>query len=254
MITDYDVIYLSPHLDDVVLSCGGQIYQQTQAGKRVLIATVTAGDPPVSVLSDYAQSLQERWELITDAGAARREEDRAACAILGADFQHWDVADCIYRYDPKCGDALYLSDDDIFGDVHPAEKKLVDGLAQRMTHLPQHDIVYAPLTVGHHVDHLLTRVAAERVFKTNIVYYEDYPYAQEKGMIEAVMAQSQISWTSRAIELTEAAMQAKIAAILAYRSQLSTFWTDHADLERQIRGYAAVVGGERVWQAINDAC
>ena len=221
--------------------------------------TVTAGDPPVSVVSNYAQSLQKRWGFVTDAVAARREEDRVACAILGADFQHWDVADCIYRYDPACAEALYLSDDDIFGDVHPAEQKLVDGLAQRMTHLPQHDIVYAPLTVGHHVDHLLTRVAAERVFKTDfalkteIVYYEDYPYAQEKRMIEAVLAQSQISWTSRTIELTEAAMQAKIAAILAYRSQLSSFWTDRADLEWQIRGYAAGVGGERVWQAINDA-
>ena len=246
MTIDYDAIYLSPHLDDVALSCGGQIYQQTEAGKRVLIVTITAGDPQVSTVSDYAQSLQDRWELITNAAAGRRAEDRTACAILGADFLHWDVADCIYRIDPDTGDALYLSDDDIFGDVHPAEQHLVDRLAQRMAELPPCATVYVPLTVGHHVDHLLTRAAAEQIFNDQLLYYEDYPYAQEVGSVAAVTAESE--WTPYARSITEEAMQTKIEAILAYRSQLSTFWTDRADLERQVHGYAAQVGGERVWR------
>ncbi|MEZ4728018.1 MAG: PIG-L family deacetylase [Caldilineaceae bacterium] len=42
----YDAIYLSPHLDDVALSCGGQIFGATRTGQRVLIVTITAGDPP----------------------------------------------------------------------------------------------------------------------------------------------------------------------------------------------------------------
>ena len=43
---------------------------------------------------------------------------------------------------------------------------------------------------------------------------------------------------------------AKIEAILAFRSQLSTFFTARADLERQVRGYAKRVGGERVWKRV----
>src|SRR5688500_5967071 len=89
----YDWIYFSPHLDDVALSCGGQIYTATQAGERVLIVTVTAGDP-VAPVSTYAASLHSRWKLVTDATQVRREEDLAACAILGADAIHWTVPDC----------------------------------------------------------------------------------------------------------------------------------------------------------------
>ncbi len=39
-------LFLSPHPDDAVLSCGGLIHQLTQKGEPVTILTVMAGDPP----------------------------------------------------------------------------------------------------------------------------------------------------------------------------------------------------------------
>src|SRR3954469_806836 len=108
----YDWIYLSPHLDDAALSCGGQIYAATQRQERVLIVTITAGDP-IAPVSDYAASLHTRWELV-DATAARRQEDLTACSILGADALDWDIPDCIYRVDAQ-GAPFYVSDADIFG-------------------------------------------------------------------------------------------------------------------------------------------
>ena len=79
-----DWIYLSPHLDDAVFSCGGRIALQVRAGRRVWVVTVCAGSPG-GPLSDYAQVLHTYWGLAeTDAPAARREEDRAALARLGA--------------------------------------------------------------------------------------------------------------------------------------------------------------------------
>ena len=42
----------------------------------------------------------------------------------------------------------------------------------------------------------------------------------------------------------------KIEAILAYRSQISTFFTDRADLEQQVIGYANSIGGERIWKQL----
>src|SRR3954449_7408206 len=100
----YDWIYLSPHLDDAALSCGGQIFAASQGGERVLIVTITAGNPVGSV-SSYAASLHSRWELV-DATEARRQEDLAACAILGAESLHWAVPDCIYRVDAQ-GNPFY---------------------------------------------------------------------------------------------------------------------------------------------------
>ena len=123
----------------------------------------------------------------------------------------------------------------------------VDALTTQLAQLPMRGRVLAPLTIGHHVDHLLVRAAAERAFGSHISYYEDYPYAQQPGKLEALFAAQSEQWHSETIRLSEAAIQAKLEAILAFRSQFSTFFTDRADLERQVRGYAQLVGGERVW-------
>lgn len=245
----YDFIYLSPHLDDAALSCGGQIYQQTSAGQRVLIVSLTAGDPPPAALSSYAQSLHDRWELISDAVAARRAEDRAACHILGADWLHWELPDCIYRFHPTTGVPFYVSDADIFGEVHPVEWALVTQLGAALRALPRHGQLVAPLTVGHHVDHLLTRQAAEQAVNPNqLCYYEDYPYAQQAGKLTRVIGDPPLGWQPEVIPLSAVALTVKIAAIAAFRSQFSTFFTDEDDLAAQVRGYASQVGGERVWR------
>jgi LmbE family N-acetylglucosaminyl deacetylase len=77
-------IFLSPHPDDAVLSCGGWIDQLAQDGERPLVLTVFGGDRPAAVpLSAFARSLHERWQLGDDAPARRRDEDRAACDRLG---------------------------------------------------------------------------------------------------------------------------------------------------------------------------
>jgi LmbE family N-acetylglucosaminyl deacetylase len=246
MPTHFSAIYLSPHLDDVTLSCGAQIYDLTQAGADVLIVTVMAGDPPQAV-SDYAQSLHDRWELLADASAARRAEDLDACRILGAETLHMTVPDCIYRVDPATGAPLYLSDDDIFGDVAPAEDYLIEQIAAFLAALPPAGRIFVPLTIGHHVDHLLVRAAAERIFGDNLRYYEDYPYAQETAKRERALSAEAQPLTPSVIPVSQEARRAKIEAILAYRSQLSTFWTDNADLERQVFGYMDEVGGERLW-------
>lgn len=246
----YDWIYLSPHLDDAALSCGGQIFAATQRGERVLIVTITAGDP-VAPVSDYAASLHTRWELV-NATEARRQEDLAACAILGADAQHWQVPDCIYRVN-AAGVPFYVSDDDIFGAVAVEEMGLVDALAAQMRALPAARHVVAPLTVGQHVDHQLTRLAAEQAFGvTNLIYYEDYPYAQQAGKLEQILPQGEESaaWVAEVVALDGDALRAKYAAVAAFRSQLSTFFRDQADLEMQIGGFAARVGGERRWRRL----
>src|SRR5689334_12434287 len=77
-------VYLSPHLDDAALSCGGMIHQQTQAGERVVVVTLCAGGPPAGALSDFAQSLHTRWQTPVEAVAVRRAEDLAALKVLGA--------------------------------------------------------------------------------------------------------------------------------------------------------------------------
>jgi LmbE family N-acetylglucosaminyl deacetylase len=244
----YDWIYLSPHLDDAALSCGGQIYAASQRGERVLIVTITAGDP-VAPVSDYAARLHTRWELV-DATEARRQEDFAASAILGAQALHWSVPDCIYRVDSK-GTPFYLSDADIFGAVARAEMALADELVAQMRALPCARQVLAPLAVGQHVDHQLTRLAAEAAFgKEALLYYEDYPYAQQPGKLAQVINSGDRCWVAKVVAFDARALAAKCAAVAAFRSQVSTFFRDQADLESQVGGYVSAIGGERRWRRL----
>jgi LmbE family N-acetylglucosaminyl deacetylase len=247
----YHAIYLSPHLDDAALSCGGQIAQRTAVGQHVLIVTIMAGEPPGEGLTGYAQELHGRWQLAHNAVAVRRAEDVAACRILGADFQHWAVPDCIYRLNPADGRPLYTDWAQITGGIHEAERPLLDTLAQQLAQLPACDQVIVPLGVGQHVDHLITRQAAERCFQETLTYYEDYPYVRAPQALAAVIPPHDPDWQAESVSLTTAAIQTKIEAIAAFTSQLSTFFDGRAQLEKQILEDTAVAGGERLWRYLN---
>ena len=39
-------LFVSPHLDDVALSCGGYVRYLTRAGELVIVLTVFSADPP----------------------------------------------------------------------------------------------------------------------------------------------------------------------------------------------------------------
>src|SRR5512139_3118661 len=76
-------IYLSPHLDDAALSCGGLIWEQVHAGDTVSVWTICAGDPPNGSLSPFAEALHARWQSGIEAAVLRREEDVTSCLLLG---------------------------------------------------------------------------------------------------------------------------------------------------------------------------
>lgn len=255
MHTYYDAIYLSPHLDDAALSCGGQIAQRTARGERVLIVTVMAGDPPAAdqpatAVSDFVRLLHERWNLGDETVAARRAEDQAACAILGADCLHLDVLDCIYRTDAS-GSAFYTTNPALFGAVAPADlRQQLPPLCTAFAALPAAGVVISPLAVGNHVDHQLVRAAAEATFGTDLQYYEDYPYMRIPGARDRVIAPDAANWQVRVISLTATAVQAKVDAIAAFKSQVGSFFVNHADLEQQIAAFTTQTGGEQVWQRV----
>ena len=233
--------YLSPHLDDAALSCGGMIARQARAGEPVVVITICAGDPPPGPLSPFAQGLHERWNTPAHAVALRRAEDIAALRLLGAEIIHWDMPDCIYRVAE--GEHLYASEQAIFGELHPAEAALVEQLAARIRALGPGRVV-APYTLGHHVDHQLVRRAAE-FSGTPLVYYEDYPYAEREAIPLDEALRPEI------IPLDEADVTAKIRAIAEYRSQISTFWENAEAMKAALRAFVLKTGqgalAERIW-------
>lgn len=249
-VNTYGHIYLSPHPDDAVLSCGGRIWQQVQPGGHVLVVTVFGNVPaPGRPLSLFAEGLHARWGHTADAAVQRQEEDLAALALLGAATAHWPYTDCIYRQTPD-GRFPYDSEESLWEQVHPAEQVLITELAARIRALPlsQDGTIYVPLTVGHHIDHQITRQAAE-ASRQSLTYYEEYPYAEDLQAVHQALAGD--LWQARPTWLSEQALQAKIAAIACYRSQLSTFWANEAEMATKVWAFAERTGGgklaERYW-------
>jgi LmbE family N-acetylglucosaminyl deacetylase len=249
----YDAIYLSPHLDDAALSCGGQIYQQGQAGQSVLIVSVTAGDPDPGDISPLAEELHESWQLSVDVVAARRREDKAACAILGADYVHWDFLDCIYRRHPASGEPLYSTEKHIFGQFDLADSALVDRVAEHMSRLPRHGAIYLPLTVGNHVDHQLVLLAARRWHgRETSFYYEDFPYVRTAGALTAALG-DEAEWRQHVIPISPAALEARVGAIACYQSQIDILFGSPGQIREQVAAQVTAAGGERYWQKLSNS-
>jgi LmbE family N-acetylglucosaminyl deacetylase len=237
-------IYLSPHLDDAALSCGGLLWEQANAGERVSVWTICAGNPPPGLLSPFAQSLHERWETGLQATYHRRQEDIASCRVMGASHEHFPIPDCIYRSDAS-GAHLYASEKAIMGEIHPAEADLVASLGKKLAReLPQDAILVCPLALGGHVDHRLARAAAERS-GCPLWFYADYPYVlRQPGWHDPEISSGKL----HPFTITEAGLQAWVKAVEAHRSQISTFWPDQAAMQAAIEAYYRQVGGMRLWE------
>jgi hypothetical protein len=174
-------IYLSPHLDDVALSCGGLVWEQVQAGDRVSIWTICAGNPPPGTLSAFAESIHVRWQTGAQAVAQRRAEDLRSCQILGATPRHFALADCLYRRDAAAGTPFYASEEALFGEIHPGDAGLVHSLGQQMADLLNGgENLISPLAIGGHVDHRLVRAAES--LQHPLWYYADYPYVARRAL------------------------------------------------------------------------
>src|SRR5437773_7157487 len=94
----YDHIYLSPHLDDAALSCGGAIARHANAGARVLVVTLCTAAPPAGPFSDFANAVHQSWGLApAEVIGARLREDDLALARLDADTYRAGLLDAIYR-------------------------------------------------------------------------------------------------------------------------------------------------------------
>ncbi|MBN2471772.1 MAG: PIG-L family deacetylase [Anaerolineae bacterium] len=253
-------LFLSPHLDDVVLSCGGSIYQLAAKGHTVVVYTVMAGKParllPESpILSD----LHTRWETGSSPVSERRWEDIKGVRSLGAIPRHGAIPDCVYRLTYQPGGepvALYPSEESLWGPVHPADTAPMLLGAMPLPY-PETEVLHIPLGAGGHVDHRLVWDWGRRLAHTytgiEVLFYEEYPYSARRGAVQkALQAFAPQPLEAVLHPLDEAALAAKTGAIACYESQISTFWQHVEDMNRAVRADALFVGegqpAEREWR------
>src|SRR5207253_2905574 len=94
------VVVLSPHIDDAVLSLGAGIARATRSGTEVRVVTVFANDPESSdPPTDWDRAAG--FSSAGEAARGRREEDRRACEIVGADPVWLPCTDDDHGGDPR---------------------------------------------------------------------------------------------------------------------------------------------------------
>ncbi len=248
----YAHVVVAPHLDDAVLSCGGQIALLTQSGVRVLAVTLCAGRPPhAAELSPFAQYLHREWALGADPIGRRREEDAQALALLDCDGLHLDQLDAPYRVaDYGVGDGwrgTVAADDPL---IAAADAILTQLWAQQ----PEARF-YVPLGVGNHVDHQVMCAAGLKLAHRGaaVVWYEDAPYAaKEPAAVSERLQQLAVPLVPHVVDIG-AVLERKLRAIAVYQSQLHELFGT-VPMEQMMIEYAAAVAGmeggygERVWR------
>ena len=253
-------LFLSPHLDDAVLSCGGLIHRLARTGERVIVVTAMAGEPPTT-LPDSPALQAKRWP----GGDARRSEDALAAQAVRAQVYHLALAESVFRQ-TICGAgdwiALYPTLDSLFDGIDEADDARVTLFETRLP-FPEVIMIYAPLCVDEHVDHRLVRdwalVLTGSQDAPPLKFYEEYPQARSKAALQRALAFYRrelpaLTLASEVITLDPADLAAKLRAMGCYRSHLHILWHDLAEMEQVTREHLLAVGdgtpAERFWRVV----
>ena len=252
-------IFLSPHYDDAVLSCGGTIAGLVRAGHPPLILTIFGGEAPEELVGPFAGWKHSRWGATTaeEILAIRRAEDLAAAAVLGCRTRWLGHLDAIYRGE------RYTSDPELFGRLREIEAGLVGIIADEVRSVPEwreDTVVYVPLGIGKHVDHQLTYAVGRRLAGCGVPVfaYEDCPYAiRVPASTDQQLTDMAGDVGAQALVPIGATLGQRLEAIAAYRTQVPVIFRFTEDYAAAVTDHTARVGGtlgpaERYWPLVND--
>jgi LmbE family N-acetylglucosaminyl deacetylase len=204
-------LFLSPHLDDAVLSCGALMRLLAPRCAITVVTVFTACGPGPH--THAARSFLRQCS-IPDADAlfgARRAEDREVLDGLGVGHEHLGLPDALFRRRRAAVPGASLIGrllpelvhryptyrfDIAKGRVSRGDAELIADLETRIAErAADADLVFCPLGVGRHVDHLIVR-ALGAAHSDRVVYYSDFPYDQWSSPDAAFVARHGLrSWT-----------------------------------------------------------
>lgn len=254
------LVYLSPHLDDAVFSCGGLLWEQIQKGYKVEVWTFSTMEPEPYLLSPYAKMLHSRWKEVEYPYHVRKEEDKNALSLLGCNWEHLNFPDCIYRFDNVTGQPLIQKDDDLFPENYQPDWSFIGDMTSTLkgalflrddaafqTGAPSNKFqLIAPLGVGGHIDHRNTLLAAEQL-ELPLFYYAEYPYAAK----DPIKVSAMLPPKSRAFpfEISSAGLAAWQEAVGCYGSQISSFWSSMDEMKSALADYAYLPIARTLWKS-----
>ena len=243
------VAIISPHLDDGVLSCGELIRKNIINNIQTTLITIFTGTPLPNELSYAAKQYHSNCFLSDDAMEYRKQEDIKACDYLGCGYLHLNYYECLYRKDEN-GKSIYPDLSDIYH-YEKADDRYCEMLERDLSViLNQYDKIYAPIGIGKHADHLLVRQAINRILiERQVFFYEEVPYIGYE--VESVRRFFSKNMTPSIKTFSDDEWEAKVQAILFYRSQLHIMWKNEQERINQLKKVSYLYGSEhslRLWK------
>jgi LmbE family N-acetylglucosaminyl deacetylase len=210
------IVVVSPHFDDAVSGASTLLARHSNC----TVITVLAGWPP-----EYPAE-PSWWDALggfrpgDDVVAVRREEDRAALAVFGADPVWLDFSDHQYL-DKACRPTPEQ--------VAPALEAAIVAAGATAVFFP-----FGLANPDHDLTHRATRLVVDRRPDIAWYCYEDGGYANIPGLLAWRVASLFRGglWPTPAIVPLEPDHAKKLAALSCYRSQLEPLRTDHLLDER----------------------
>ena len=239
-------------------------YRRASIRKKPLAGQVLVDDIPTQG-AVYTDSLVEA-AAAGEVMAERRLEDQRFAYFAEASLVFLDLPDAVFRG--------YEGDTELLGAPRDDDEPPIDALRREITRLePQ--VVYFPLGVGNHVDHVLCREAGLALLGDGrrwvmpgpewvgkIAFYEDFPYAWwhgftglddlADGALDAMPPG--VLLTPRYAEISDQ-LERKIRGIDLYASQLDHLFGGEPAMASAVRRHTSTVaaaGGlngsaERYW-------
>jgi O-antigen/teichoic acid export membrane protein/LmbE family N-acetylglucosaminyl deacetylase len=195
-------LFVSPHLDDGVLSCGA-LMSNLQPENEITVATVFSAAAPGRISLSARQYLRQCRSADPQLlYGLRQAEDQQVLTRLGVDLVHLGAVDALFRrrrhrtrlgafigrYLPELSlvyptyryhvirQAPSRRDDELVRQVTDAVMALVAARRPRT--------VFLPLGLGGHVDHVIVR-SIGRACPDLAVYYADFPYSDRHAEDDA---------------------------------------------------------------------
>jgi len=220
--------FISPHLDDAVFSAGDLIAYLAGSTEVQVVNIFTDGGGKRETLSAKQFLKQCGVGDATKLFEERRSEDSQVFSSLNINPQNLGYLDALWRTkSQRFPIAEFNAIYPVYrihvtsGKIAKADLGLVDQIAEKLKEMvPENAIVFAPVGVGSHVDHIITREVASRL-PNLIIYWTDFPYHLQNGVDRKFILDKSLVNSIFSHDLS-----AKTTLVSGYKSQIKAMFPD----------------------------
>lgn len=184
-----EIVFVSPHFDDVVLSCGQLMTDLAKRNKKITVINVftKAHSGPYTLSAKTFLSSSGSYTNATKLYSNRAKEDEIALSSIkvkkvinlgftDALFRKLKTTNWINKLIPETVHLYPTYRWHIVKNNISLKDNSVEKITARLSRLVKKNaIIFAPLGIATHVDHVIAKEACERL-GNKIVYYSEFPY------------------------------------------------------------------------------